>query len=72
MQTYQTYLEANRERFLAELIEWLKIPSVSTDESKKDEVRRAAEFLQKKLLEAGDRKSTRLNPVSVSFLSLAD
>lgn len=53
MQTYQTYLEANRERFLAELIEWLKIPSVSTDESKKDEVRRAAEFLQKKLLEAG-------------------
>lgn len=49
----QTYLEANRERFLTELIEWLKIPSVSTDESKKTEVRRAAEFLQKKLLEAG-------------------
>ncbi|MCS6796355.1 MAG: dipeptidase [Raineya sp.] len=57
MQAYQTYIQANQERFLAELIEWLKIPSVSTDESKKQEVRRAAEFLREKLLQAGVDKA---------------
>jgi len=49
----QSYIEANKNRFVTELIEWLKIPSVSTDESKKEEVRRAAEFVKNKFLEAG-------------------
>lgn len=49
----QSYIEAHKERFIGELIDWLKIPSVSTDESKKEDVKQAAEFVKNKLLEAG-------------------
>lgn len=49
----QSYIETHKERFVAELIEWLKIPSVSTDSTQKESVRQAAEFVKEKLLEAG-------------------
>ncbi len=48
-----TYLETNKQRFLDELLELLRIPSVSADSSFKDDVRRAAEFVKNKLTEAG-------------------
>ena len=47
------YLEANKDKFLNELIELLKIPSVSTDPSFKDDILKAADFLKNKLIEAG-------------------
>jgi len=47
------YIENNREKFLNELIDLLKIPSVSTDKSYKNDVWKAAEFLKQKLAEAG-------------------
>jgi acetylornithine deacetylase/succinyl-diaminopimelate desuccinylase-like protein len=47
------YVNSNRERFLSELFDWLRIPSVSADSKHKDDVRRAAGFLEKKLSEAG-------------------
>jgi len=47
------YIESNKEKFLNELVELLKIPSVSTDKSYKDDVWKAAEFLKNKLSEAG-------------------
>jgi acetylornithine deacetylase/succinyl-diaminopimelate desuccinylase-like protein len=53
----KSYIQENQDRFIAELIEWLKIPSVSTDQQKKGEVRRAAEFVKDKLLEAGADKA---------------
>ncbi len=49
----QSYIEAHKERFVSELIDWLKIPSVSTDENKKEDVKQAAEFVKNKFLEAG-------------------
>lgn len=47
------YLESNKDKFLEELIELLKIPSVSTDPSFKDDILKAADFLKIKLIEAG-------------------
>ena len=49
----KTYIEANKQRFLDELFDLLRIPSVSADPAFKGDVRRAAEFVQQKLIEAG-------------------
>ena len=47
------FIQANKERFLNELIDLLKIPSVSADPKFKDEVFRAAEFVKESLEKAG-------------------
>ncbi|UZR94903.1 dipeptidase [Chondrinema litorale] len=47
------YIESNKERFLSELFDLLRIPSISTDKKYKDDVIKAAEFLKNKLSEAG-------------------
>lgn len=49
----QTYIEQHRQRFLDELIAWLRIPSVSADSRHTSDVRRAAIYLKEKLAEAG-------------------
>lgn len=49
----EKYINANKEKFLNELIDLLKIPSVSTDKAYKPDVLRAAEFLKEKLAAAG-------------------
>ncbi|MEX0724248.1 MAG: dipeptidase [Gracilimonas sp.] len=45
MSTPQEYIDANKDRFVDELFELLRIPSVSTDSSKKDAIQKAANFL---------------------------
>ena len=61
------YLEANRQRFLDELFGLLRIPSISSDPSRKADMVRCAEYLAKLLKEAGaDRAEvcpTTGNPV---------
>ena len=61
------FLETNRQRFLDELIDWLKIPSVSADSHFHADVLSAATFLAERLQEAGaDRVEicpTNGNPV---------
>jgi len=47
----QNYIQENKERFLNELIDLLKIPSVSADPSFKGDVSKAAEFLKERFLE---------------------
>ncbi len=47
------YIESNQDRFLKELFELLRIPSVSADSRHKGDVRKAAEFVMQKLKEAG-------------------
>jgi acetylornithine deacetylase/succinyl-diaminopimelate desuccinylase-like protein len=47
------YLASNKSRFLSELTDWLKIPSISADSKYKNDVRTAAEFLKEKFLAAG-------------------
>lgn len=47
------YINSNKDRFLNELFDWLRIPSVSADSKHKGDVRKAAEFLKEKFTEAG-------------------
>jgi acetylornithine deacetylase/succinyl-diaminopimelate desuccinylase-like protein len=47
------YIQTQRQRFLDELFEWLRIPSVSADSKHKADVRKAAEFLKEKFTLAG-------------------
>ncbi len=49
----QTYIQENKERFLSELLDLLRIPSVSADSKYKADVRLAAEFIREKLASAG-------------------
>lgn len=49
----QAYIDANIEQFKAELFDLLRIPSVSTDSARKEDVRKAANFLKDRYLEAG-------------------
>ncbi|WP_460634454.1 dipeptidase [Larkinella harenae] len=48
-----TYLADHKERFLNELFDLLRIPSVSADSKFKPDMRRAAEFVKDKLAAAG-------------------
>ena len=52
-----TYIEENANRFMDELFELLRIPSVSADSNFKHDVRAAADFLLAKLNEAGAGKA---------------
>ncbi len=47
------YIEKNKEKFIDELIDLLRIPSVSADSKFKDDVAAAAEFVREKLIDAG-------------------
>jgi acetylornithine deacetylase/succinyl-diaminopimelate desuccinylase-like protein len=51
------YISSNKERFLSELFDWLKIPSVSADSRHKGDVRKAAEFVKEKFTIAGVDKA---------------
>jgi len=53
MEKLQSYLESNKQRFLDELFDLLRIPSVSADPKFKDDVLRTAEFVKAKLIAAG-------------------
>jgi acetylornithine deacetylase/succinyl-diaminopimelate desuccinylase-like protein len=53
MEQLKEKIEENKDRFVDELIELLKIPSVSADSKYKEEVKRAAEFIKQKLIDAG-------------------
>ena len=44
------YIESNKQRFLDELFELLRIPSVSADSRHKGDVRKAAEYLKENSL----------------------
>ncbi|MBL7924723.1 MAG: dipeptidase [Bacteroidia bacterium] len=53
MNSIQPYIEQHKERFMAELMDLLRIPSVSADSKYKGEVARAAEYVKKALEAAG-------------------
>lgn len=53
MEVLNNYLQQHRERFLNELLELLRIPSISADEKYTPEVARCAQAVKEKLLEAG-------------------
>ncbi len=53
MNAIKDYIEKNKETYLTELFELLRIPSVSADSKHKPDVRNAADYVVKKLREAG-------------------
>ncbi|MFN8298764.1 MAG: dipeptidase [Chitinophagales bacterium] len=53
MKQLQPYLETNKERFLNELLDLLRIPSISADAKYDADVARCAEAVKQRLLEAG-------------------
>lgn len=53
MQNIKDYVEANKQRFLDELFELLRFPSVSADPKYADDVRNTAEYVAQKLRDAG-------------------
>ena len=57
MTSINNYIEANKDRFLNELLDLLRIPSVSADSKFKGDVRKAANFIQEKLISAGADKA---------------
>jgi len=58
MSAIQNYIDNNIEAFQEQLFEFLRIPSVSTDRDKREEVRRAASFLTDQLEAIGLDKVT--------------
>lgn len=52
----QTYIEQHKQRFVEELLELLRIPSVSADSNHKADVARAAQYIHDKLKQAGADK----------------
>lgn len=67
MGNVKQYISTNQDRFIAELIELLRIPSVSADSKYKGDVQKAAEFIKDSLLKAGADKaeicSTKGHPI---------
>jgi acetylornithine deacetylase/succinyl-diaminopimelate desuccinylase-like protein len=63
------YLQSNRERSLEELIDWLRIPSISAKSEHREDTARAAEWLAGRMREVGlqtvDVVATAGNPVVV-------
>ena len=53
MQTWQDYQQKNKERFLNEMMELLRIPSVSAKTENKKDMSVCAQAVRKSLLEAG-------------------
>ncbi len=56
MEKIKNYIDQNKDRFIAELMEMLRIPSVSADSKYKADVLRTAEFVKKSLEAAGADK----------------
>ena len=57
MKAWQDYLEKNKDRFLNEMLDLLRIPSVSAKKEHKDDMIRCAEAVQKSLLASGCDKA---------------
>ncbi|QSO48861.1 dipeptidase [Alicyclobacillus mengziensis] len=51
--TWQEYLDDNQQRFVDELLEFLRIPSVSTDSAYAGDVRDAAKWISSRMEQAG-------------------
>jgi acetylornithine deacetylase/succinyl-diaminopimelate desuccinylase-like protein len=53
MKEIKSYVESNKDRFLNELFDLIRIPSISSSSVAKDSMKKAAEFIKKSLISAG-------------------
>ena len=76
MEKITTYIEQHKDRFLAELFELIRIPSISAMEEHGGDMLSAAEWIKDSLLQAGADKaevmSTKGNPVVYGEKILSD
>jgi acetylornithine deacetylase/succinyl-diaminopimelate desuccinylase-like protein len=56
MEQINNYINSNKDRFLNELLDFLKIPSISADSAYSADVMKTAEFVKDKLIAAGADK----------------
>lgn len=56
MEYIKNYITQNKDRFIEELIELLKIPSISADSAYKEQTFKTADEVKKRLIEAGSDK----------------
>lgn len=67
MDKVKSYIEINKDRFVNELFNLLRIPSISAESSHRPDMQRCAEWLAATLVEAGadraDVMPTEGNPV---------
>ena len=67
MEHIKEYIEANKDRFLKELFELIRIPSISSESEHKQDMVKAAEYWKETILKAGADKAevmpTEGNPV---------
>jgi acetylornithine deacetylase/succinyl-diaminopimelate desuccinylase-like protein len=67
MKEVQQYIEANKDRFLEELFDLIRIPSISSESEHKGDMMKAAEYWKESILKAGADKAevmpTEGNPV---------
>lgn len=67
MNYIQNYIDTNKDRFLQELFGLIRIPSISSETERKEDMFKAAEYWRKTLREAGADKTeiipTKENPV---------
>ena len=67
MEQVLNFIEENKERFLVELKDYLRIPSISAKKEYKSKMLESAKFVEKKLKEAGIKKTkifkTDLHPI---------
>lgn len=53
MEDVKKYIESNKDRFVEELFGLIRIPSISSESARKDDMMRAAEYWKESLLKAG-------------------
>ncbi len=64
MESVIQYINSNKENYIEELKDFLRIQSISSDPEKKSEMQRAAEFLMSKFSDMGFENIKVLNPES--------
>src|SRR5690349_10575114 len=57
MNTWKEYQEKNKDRFLNEMLDLLKVPSISASSEHKGDMKKTAELVKQRLTEAGADKS---------------
>ena len=63
MKAVHSYIAKNQKRYVSELIEFLKIPSISADPKFAKDVKKAAQFLKERMDEAGI-ENTKIYPTA--------
>jgi acetylornithine deacetylase/succinyl-diaminopimelate desuccinylase-like protein len=61
MKEWKQYQEKNKDRFLNEMLELLRIPSVSAKSENKDDMRKCAELVRQRFLDSGADKAEVMN-----------